>query len=67
VDCRRGGRREEGMDLGRDLEITYAIGRRKRIQINKIVVVARAVGGLPEISRKSSRQRKREETTRKNS
>ena len=32
------------MDLERDLEITYPIGRRKGIQINKRVVVARAVG-----------------------
>jgi len=35
---------EEGVGLERDLEITYSIGRRKGIQINKRVVVARAVG-----------------------
>lgn len=41
VDCRGSG----GMVwMERDLEITYPIGRRKGIQINKRVVVARAVG-----------------------
>lgn len=42
MDCRRGGWRV--WIWGRDLEITYSMGRRKRIQINKMVVVARAVG-----------------------
>jgi len=62
--CGLSWRWEEGVGLERDLEITYSIGRRKRIQINNRVVVARAVGSSRDQSQGFSSAKERRDNAR---